>query len=197
MGTVDVPIFFGRHMNPRLKSLQAKVKHLPEQPGVYLMKNAAGKIIYVGKAKNLRSRVRSYFTSIDKHEIKTRKLVEEIDEFDIILTKTEMEALFTERTLIRHNSPYYNILLRDDKEFPFIRVDFNEDWPRLEKVRRRKEDGAKYYGPFGNPSQLALLIKSIGRIFPIIRCSRHEFKNTKRPCNYYHMKMCYAPCVLD
>ncbi|MDA9951075.1 excinuclease ABC subunit UvrC [Oligoflexaceae bacterium] len=183
-------------MNPAtIKSLQNKVKSLPETSGVYLMKDPEDKIIYVGKAKNLRNRVRSYFSGLKDKDPKTRKLVSRIESFDIIITKTEVEALLTERTLIRHHAPIYNVLLRDDKEFPYVRVDFNEDWPRIEKVRKRKKDQAKYLGPFGDTRQLYLMLKSIGRIFPMIRCSRHEFAAAKRPCNYYHMKMCLAPCV--
>ena len=112
-------------------------------------------------------------------------------------TKTELEALLLERTLIKHHKPHYNILLRDDKEYPYIKVNFNDTWPRVEKVRKRLDDGATYIGPFANPGQLSMLLKTIFRIFPLIRCSRYEFSNAKRPCNYYHMKMCLGPCVLD
>ncbi len=175
-------------------SLVEKLRFLPKEPGVYLMKDVKGTIIYVGKAKNLKSRVTSYFQSKD-HTIKTRALVADIRDFELMLTKNEIEAILLERTLIKHHKPRYNILLRDDKEFPFIRVDFNETWPRLEKVRRRKEDGATYVGPFANPSILWTMLHTVMRIFPLIRCSRHEFANTQRPCNYYHIKMCLAPCT--
>ncbi|SMF33006.1 excinuclease ABC subunit UvrC [Pseudobacteriovorax antillogorgiicola] len=177
-------------------SLREKIEHLPKSPGVYFMKNCKGKIIYVGKAKNLKSRVSSYFQSRDQH-IKTRALVDEIKDFDLMITKTEVEALLLERSMIRHHQPYYNILLRDDKEYPFVRVDFNDPWPRIQKVRKRKDDGAKYVGPFGNAGVLNGMLKTVFRVFPLIRCSPYEFKNAKRPCNYYHMKMCLGPCVLD
>ncbi|MFW7379561.1 MAG: excinuclease ABC subunit UvrC [Oligoflexus sp.] len=176
-------------------SLREKVDNLPTQAGVYLMKDRKGSIIYVGKAKNLRNRVRSYFRE-QIATAKTRALVEEVEDFDLIVTKSEVEALLLERNLIRHHQPHYNILLRDDKEYPFIRVHFGEPWPRIQKVRRRKDDGASYLGPFANPSLLHTLMKTAGRIFPLIRCSPHEFQNAKRPCNYYHMKMCMAPCTL-
>lgn len=175
-------------------SLVEKLRILPKEPGVYLMKDGKNTIIYVGKAKNLKSRVTSYFQSKD-HTIKTRALVAEIRDFELMLTKNEIEAILLERTLIKHHKPRYNILLRDDKEFPFIRVDFREPWPRLEKVRRRKDDGATYVGPFANPSILWTMLHTVMRIFPLIRCSRHEFANTQRPCNYYHIKMCLAPCT--
>ena len=166
-------------------------------PGCYLMKDKNGQIIYVGKAKNLKSRVSSYFNSSKDHSVKTRALVREIHDFDLMYAKTELEALLLERTLIKHHKPHYNILLRDDKEYPFIKVNFNETWPRVEKVRKRLDDGANYIGPFANPGQLHTLMKTIFRIFPLIRCSRYEFDNAKRPCNYYHMKMCLGPCVLE
>lgn len=171
------------------------MRALPQDPGVYLMKDGRGGIIYVGKAKSLKSRVGSYF--INKHDnVKTAALVAEVSDFDVILVKTEVEALLLERTLIKHHQPRFNILLRDDKEYPFIRVDFRAEWPRLEKVRKRKDDGATYVGPFGNPGFLRTLLEATYRIFPLIRCSAHEFANAKRPCNYYHMKMCLGPCTL-
>jgi excinuclease ABC subunit C len=177
-------------------SLEEKLKQLPTEAGVYLMKNKSGTVIYVGKAKNLKNRVRSYFKA--RHDsIKTAALVEEIADFELILCKSEVEALLLERSLIRHNKPHYNILLRDDKEYPFVRIDLNARWPRVEKVRRQKNDGAKYLGPFGNEGQLNQILKIIFRIFPLVRCSQHVFNTAKRPCNYYHMKMCYGPCVYD
>jgi excinuclease ABC subunit C len=162
------------------------------------MKDSRGDIIYVGKAKNLKSRVTSYF---GKHasvsSMKTKVLVEKIFDLDVMLTQTEVEALLLERTLIKHHKPQYNILLRDDKEYPWLRIDMNEDWPRIEKVRRRKDDGATYLGPYGSGGQLKILRDATNKIFPLIRCSRYEFSNTKRPCNYYHMKMCLAPCKVE
>ena len=174
--------------------LADKLSRLPEEPGVYLMKNGKGAVIYVGKAKNLKNRVRSYFNGKD-HPEKTRVLVAEIQDLELILTDNEVEALLLERSLIRHHKPHYNILLRDDKEYPFVRIDFTAPWPRLEKVRRQKDDKATYLGPFGSEGMLNLMLKTIYRIFPLCRCSPHVFRNAKRPCTYYHMKMCLAPCV--
>ena len=177
-------------------SLKEKISHLPKSPGVYFMKDSKGNIIYVGKAKNLKNRVSSYFQGRDT-SIKTRALVDDIKDFDLIITKTEVEALLLERSMIRHHQPRYNILLRDDKEYPFVRVDMKDPWPRIEKVRKRKDDGARYIGPFGNAGLLNNMLKTVFRVFPLIRCSPYEFKNAKRPCNYYHMKMCLGPCVLE
>jgi excinuclease ABC subunit C len=178
------------------KSIMQKLRHAPTNPGVYLMKDQKGLVIYVGKAKNLRNRLRSYFDDDGVEHFKTRRLVEQICDFDVIITQTELDALLTERSLIRSHNPKFNVLLRDDKEYPYIRVDFNEPWPRIEKVRRRKDDGAYYLGPFGSASQLATGLKAIGRIFQLIRCTRHEFAHAKRVCTYYHMKMCLGPCAM-
>lgn len=178
-----------------MTTLVEKIKSLPDEPGVYLMKGDRHDIIYVGKAKNLKNRVSSYFHQGD-HSPKTRALVADIQDFDLIICHTEVEALLLERTLIRHHQPRYNILLRDDKEYPYVRVNFLDPWPRIEKVRRYQNDGATYIGPFGNAGLLAVMLKMIYRIFPLIRCTPHEFKNAKRPCNYYHMKMCLGPCTL-
>lgn len=186
----------GGHLMNVTPTIKEKLRHLPGEPGVYLMKDSRAKVLYVGKAKNLRYRVTSYFTGIERHTPKTRALVREISDFDIILVKTEVEALLLERTLIKHNQPPFNILLRDDKEYPYLRVDFNEAWPRLEIVRQRKDDGAFYAGPFSSSRFLRVMMGAAYRIFPLIRCTPYEFKNAKRPCNYYHMKLCLGPCTL-
>jgi len=179
-----------------IERLKERLKHLPEEPGIYMMKNQKGEIIYVGKAKALNKRVRSYFTGISSKDIKTQALVREISDVEVIMTKTEEEALLLERTLIRHHNPRYNVFLKDGKEYPYIRIQLKDDWPRVEKVRQRKDDQAFYLGPFSNAGYLNTSLKLLGRIFPLIRCSRYEFKNAKRPCNYYHMNMCLGPCVL-
>lgn len=179
-------------MSPILKE---KLRALPKEPGCYLMKDSLGRIIYAGKAKSLKARVSQYFNG-NQASSKTRAMVQEIYDFEIIITKTEVEALLLERTLIKHHRPRFNVLLRDDKEYPYLRIDLTEEWPRINWVRRRREDKATYLGPFGSASQLKVLLEATYRIFPLIRCSRHEFEITKRPCNYYHMKMCLAPCTL-
>lgn len=178
-----------------LIKLKAKLSQVPDEPGCYLMKNSKGNIIYVGKAVNLKNRVGQYLGASSRLDFKTQHLVEEIYDFEIIITKTGVEALLLERTLIKHHKPKFNILLRDDKEYPYLRISMNEDWPRIEKVRRRKDDGAIYLGPFGSAGQLRKMMDATFRIFPLIRCSRHEFAHARRPCNYYHMKLCLAPCT--
>ncbi len=178
-------------------SIRNKLSTLPREPGVYFMKGARGQVLYVGKAKDLKSRVSSYFTESKDHSPKTRSLVRSIHDFEVMLVTTEVEALLLERTLIKHHQPPFNILLRDDKEYPYIRVDFTMDWPRIEIVRRRQEDRAEYFGPFSASGSLKSSIEAIKRVFPLIRCSQWEFEHAKRVCNYYHMKMCLGPCVLN
>jgi excinuclease ABC subunit C len=180
-------------LNPAIRS---KISSLPKNPGVYFMKGLKGQVLYVGKAKDLKARVSTYFTDSKDHSPKTRSLVREIYDFEIMLVKTEVEALLLERTLIKHHQPPFNILLRDDKEYPFIRIDFSADWPRIEISRRRQDDRAEYFGPFSASGSLKTSLDAIRRVFPLIRCSDWEFTHAKRVCNYYHMKMCLGPCVL-
>lgn len=160
------------------------------------MKNLREEIVYVGKAKVLRKRVCSYFVGIDSKDSKTKALVKEICDFEVILTELEEEALLLERNLIRHHSPRYNVIFKDGKEYPLVRVDYNEEWPRIEKVRKKLNDGAYYIGPFSHGGHLYTSLKVLDRVFPLVRCSRHEFKNAKRPCNYFHMGQCLGPCTL-
>ena len=176
--------------------LKDKAKGLPLSPGCYLMRDLKDRAIYVGKAKNLRNRVSSYFQNSLNHTTKTKKLVKSIVDFEIFLVQTEVEALLLERSLIKTHDPKYNILLRDDKEYPYIRIGVDDPWARVSRVRKRKEDGAIYLGPFGNISLASSMLQLVHKIFPIVRCSEHEFKNAKRPCNYYHMGLCLGPCSL-
>jgi excinuclease ABC subunit C len=161
-----------------------------------MMRDQKDRVIYVGKAKNLKNRVLSYFQASLGHTAKTKKLVKTIEDFEIILVETEVEALLLERTLIKTHDPKYNILLRDDKEYPYIRIGVSDPWPRVSRVRKRLEDGAVYLGPFGNVSLASSMLQLVYKIFPIVRCSDHEFQNAKRPCNYYHMGLCLGPCKL-
>ncbi|MBP6218742.1 MAG: excinuclease ABC subunit UvrC [Oligoflexales bacterium] len=180
---------------PSRSHLKEKLKQVPESSGVYLMKDATQKVIYVGKAKNLRNRLRSYLQSTIETP-KTYVLVRELEDFDIMLVSHELEALLLERTLIKHHKPRFNVLLRDDKEYPYIRIDWTQAWPRIQTVRRRKEDGALYLGPYSQVASLRISLALMHRIFPLVRCSQHEFANATRPCNYYHIKQCLAPCSL-
>lgn len=176
--------------------INEKLQHLPNESGVYLFKDGQQKILYVGKAKNLKKRVPSYFRNADALLPRTRALVTEIRDISVMIVETEADALLLERTLIKHHKPPFNVLLRDDKEYPLIKVDMSSDWPRIKKVRRRKSDGALYIGPFAYVSQLNRVLDTVMNSFPLVRCSEYEFERAKRPCNYYHMKKCLGPCTL-
>ena len=177
------------------QSLKDQCKSLPSSPGVYMMKNRRGEVIYVGKAKNLKYRVRHYFQSSATEGLKTRKLVSQIHSFDVTMVATEVEALLLERSLVRLYRPKFNVLLRDDKSFPYIKADMQSPWPRITIVRSRNpHDGATYIGPYSNQRLMFHSLNWVHKIFPLVRCSPYEFSHAKRPCNYYGMKLCPAPC---
>lgn len=179
------------------KKLLIKISELPEQTGVYLFKGSQQNILYVGKAINLRKRVRSYFRPPEQLHPRVQKLAEDIKDLTILLAPTEVEALLLERSLIRQHKPPYNVIFRDDKEYPLLRINFNDEWPKIQKVRRRKKnDKAMYLGPFSQVGSLNKVLDAVFSTFPFIRCSEHEFKTAKRPCNYYHMGRCLGPCTL-
>lgn len=181
-------------MRHQLSSLATQAKQSPESAGIYLMINEEGQVIYVGKAKNLRHRLLSYFQR-QSSDIKTAKLVDRIRSFKVTLVQTELEALLLERSLIRAHDPPFNILLRDDKSFPYVKADMSNPWPRLTIVRRRGPDhGDIYIGPYSNQKLLFSALEWVHQIFPLVRCSPYEFTHTKRPCNYHAMNLCLAPC---
>ena len=153
--------------------IQEKLKLLPDKPGVYKMFNAQGELIYVGKAVNLKNRVRQYFQSQKNHTAKVRAMVSNICDFDFVIVTNETEALNLESNLIKQNMPYYNILLKDDKHFPYIRIDFRQDFPRVEIVRRYKRDGAKYFGPYLSSFMLRESIEAVRENFPVRQC-KHD-----------------------
>jgi excinuclease ABC subunit C len=175
--------------------LEEKVKSLPHRPGVYIMKNRDGKIIYVGKAFSLRNRVSSYFGSLTGQVGKVRLMVGEIDDFDYIVVDYEAEALNLENTLIKEHRPFYNILLRDDKTYPFIKVTVNEKWPRIFIVRKVQEDGARYFGPFAGHGTASVTIKTLDRLFPFRNCDLKISEKEPRPCLEYFIHRCLGPCA--
>lgn len=178
-------------------TLQEKLSSLPTSPGCYLYKDAAGEIIYVGKAINLRNRVRSYFQKGAQHTAKTRKLVSRITDLDIIVVDSELEALVLECNLIKQHQPHYNVRLRDDKHYPYLMLTLNEPFPRLLVTRRVQQDGSKYFGPFTNSRAVWDSLRLIYRLFPLVTC-RKSWNNTpqQRPCLYHHMGRCpHAPCA--
>ncbi|WP_308779453.1 excinuclease ABC subunit UvrC [uncultured Clostridium sp.] len=173
------------------------LKNLPEKPGVYIMKNSLGEIIYVGKAKILKNRVRSYFQNSKNHSEKVKVMVKNISEFEYIVTDSEMEALILECNLIKKYSPRYNIALKDDKFYPFIKITINDDFPRVFVTRKYAKDGAKYFGPYTNATAVYETINLINKIFPIRTCKLliKENGDKVRPCLNYHIKKCVAPCA--
>src|SRR3990172_4613434 len=175
-------------------TLEEKLQNLPDSPGVYLMKDGKGHVIYVGKALSLRSRVRSYFQKGAKGE-KTEMLVRQIADLETIMTHTELEALVLESTLIKKHHPRYNIILRDDKNYPYLRFDVKAEYPRLDVVRGLKKDGALYYGPYVPAGGMWELLSLIRRTFPLATCKK-EFKKDRpeRPCVQHQIGRCMAPC---
>lgn len=178
-----------------MTSLLTKVKNLPNKPGIYLMKDKNETVLYVGKAKDLCKRVTSYFIKNQK-DLKTQKLVKNIQDIEIIIVSSEEEALLLERSAIKKHKPRFNILLRDDKDYPYLEIDSHTKWPRLRKVRRKKDKKNLYFGPFTNTSYLRSIVHNIYEVFPLIRCTPYEFGKRKKPCHYYHMKKCLGPCTL-
>jgi excinuclease ABC subunit C len=175
--------------------LDEKLKNLPVSPGVYLHKDEAGKILYVGKAKNLRNRVRSYFQSGRGHDRKTRELVRRIRDLEFIVTDNEVEALVLESNLIKQHKPRYNILLKDDKQYPHLKLTVNEPFPRVMITRRIQRDGALYFGPFLPASLARRTIDLINRTFQLRTCDIEIDGRLPRPCLEYHIKRCLGPCV--
>jgi excinuclease ABC subunit C len=175
--------------------LEDKLKTLPSVSGVYLMKDARGDVIYVGKAASLRSRVRSYFQSPDGLHQRTQALVAEIADVDVIQTATESEAFLLEDSLIKRYQPRFNVRLRDDKRYPYLQIT-NEAYPRVRIVRRRYPDGARYYGPYTNAKAMRSTLKLAQKLFPIRTCSLDLPLNIpRRPCLNYHIGRCSAPCA--
>lgn len=174
------------------EKIQQALAVLPDKPGVYLMHDAHGKVIYVGKAVVLKNRVRSYFRNLASHTPKVRAMVEKIAEFETIVTSSEVEALILECNLIKKYRPRYNIMLKDDKTYPFLKVTVNEDFPRIYVTRRQVRDGAKYYGPYADVGAMHDTVKLLRSMFPLRTCRK---MNPDRPCLNYHIKRCLAPCA--
>ena len=180
------------------EQLLEKANDLPLAPGVYLMMDASGKVIYVGKAKKLKNRVSQYFQENSSHNEKTRRMVSQVDHFDTIFVSTEFEALILENSLIKQHMPRYNILLKDDKGYPFVRLD-SGDYPRFTLVNRTADDGAKYYGPFGGRHETRLALDAVCAALRLPTCSRRFPRDIgkERPCLNFHMGRCDGFCRPD
>ncbi len=177
-------------------NIQEELKKMPDNPGVYQMKNKFGEIIYVGKAKNLKKRVRQYFQS-KNHSPKIEAMIRNIAEFEYIIVDNEVEALILEANLIKKFRPKYNTILRDDKQYPYIKISVQEKYPRIYKVREVKKDGAKYFGPYPSAYAVNEIIDIIGSLYKLRKCSLKldGSKKNKRPCLHYHINRCTAPCM--
>jgi excinuclease ABC subunit C len=175
--------------------ISEQLKQLPKNPGVYLMKEGRGNILYVGKAASLYHRVRSYFGTQQKLSPKIQRMVSRIADIDFFITTSEQEALILELNLIKRHRPYYNVLLKDDKSFPYLKIDPSEDWPRIHVTRRLEQDGGHYFGPFASARSLRQTMKLLKKIFPFRSCSKAITGIDRRSCLEYYIGHCLAPCT--
>ncbi|MGI6740173.1 MAG: excinuclease ABC subunit UvrC [Brevefilum sp.] len=175
--------------------IQQILDTLPEKPGCYLMKNAGGRIIYVGKAINLRARVRSYFHATAQNDEKTRRLVREIADIEWIMVDSELEALILEMTLIKRHKPRFNVRLKDDKRYPYIKVHWQNPFPKVTVTREMQNDGARYFGPYTSVWAVHQTLDLLRKIFPYLTCNREITGKDSRACLYYDIKLCTAPCI--
>ena len=177
------------------EKLQGILATLPQKPGCYLMKNDTGTIIYVGKAINLKNRVRSYFHADASHDNKTRRMVRDIMDIEWIVVGSELEALILEMNLIKKHRPKYNVRLKDDKRYPYIKIHWNEPFPKVTVTRQMAEDGARYFGPYTSAWAVYQTLDVLRKIFPYLTCDREITGMDKRACLYYDIKLCTAPCI--
>jgi excinuclease ABC subunit C len=172
-----------------------QLRALPARPGVYIMRDAQGQVLYVGKAANLRSRVRSYFGAPHSLEAKTRNLSNSVADFDYIVTGNAQEALHLEATLVKRHQPFFNIRLKDDKHYPYLKVDLNDPWPRVYITRRVENDGARYSGPYASASSVRTTLDIVKKLFPWRSCTKALTGRDPRPCLDYYIHRCIAPCT--
>ena len=179
--------------------LKALLDNIPTKPGCYLMKDEAGQVIYVGKANNLRNRVRSYFHNNRLNgtypDLKTRHLVKNIRDIDWIVVGSELEALILEMTLIKKHRPHYNVRLKDDKRYPYIKVHWAEPFPKVTVTRQMVEDGSRYFGPYTSVWAVHQTLDVLRRIFPYLTCDRVITGKDERACLYFDIKLCLGPCI--
>ncbi|NPA31494.1 MAG: excinuclease ABC subunit UvrC [Chloroflexi bacterium] len=183
-------------MNPRLDELRTRAYQAPAKPGVYLMRDAEGQVIYVGKAVNLRNRLRSYFQpSAARHSIKVRRLLERLHDLEWIVVGSELEALILEMNLIKKHRPRYNIQLKDDKRYPYIKIHWADPFPKVSVTRRVVQDGSRYYGPYTSVWAVHQTLNALRKIFPYLTCNRTITGRDTRACLYYDIGLCAGPCI--
>ena len=175
--------------------ISAQLKQLPTSPGVYIFKDVGGNILYVGKAANLYHRVRSYFAANAKLSAKSQRLVARVNDIEFFVTNSEQEALILELNLIKRYRPHYNVRLKDDKTFPYLKITLNEDWPRIYFTRRLVSDGGRYFGPFTSAKSVRETLKVLKRIFPFRTCKKPLSGTDVRVCLEYHINQCVGPCI--
>lgn len=180
-----------------IENIKKQLKTLPEKPGVYLMKDKYGNVIYVGKSKKLKDRVTSYFRGFNSHPPKTQTMVTNVHEFDYIITDTEMEALILEANLIKKYMPRFNVMLKDDKQYPFIRITVKEKYPRVFMTRTVVKDGSRYFGPYTSAEAVKQTLNVIHKVFPIRKCNKNLELKGQRHCLNYHIGKCLGPCASD
>ena len=176
-------------------SIEIQLKALPAKPGVYLLKDIQGKVIYVGKAASLRHRVRAYFSPSTNLSPKLQRLAASISDFESIFTDSEQEALILECTLIKKYRPRYNVSLKDDKTFPYLKIDLDNNWPSVRITRRFRKDGGKYFGPFASAGSVRRTLRLIRKIFPFRSCNKAITGKDSKPCLEYHIHRCSGPCI--
>src|SRR3954447_2339940 len=179
----------------RRAKFASRLNSLPTKPGVYIMRNDKGDVIYVGKAASLRNRVRNYFGAPHSLEMKTRALVEQVADFEYIVTQTAQEALHLEASLVKRHQPFFNVRLKDDKHYPYLRIDVQNPWPRVEIARRVLNDGARYFGPYASASSVRTTLGIVKKLFPWRSCTKAITGTDPRPCLDYFIHRCIAPCT--
>jgi excinuclease ABC subunit C len=178
-----------------IPDIKERLDSIPTRPGVYLMKGQADEVLYVGKAINLRNRLRSYFQASSALSPRVRRLVENAADLDFFVTDSELEALILECNLIKRHRPHYNVRLKDDKRYPYVKISWQEDFPRVTVVRRMHADGARYFGPYTSSSAMRETLDLLRRIFPYLTCKRKITGTDERACLYHHIGRCLAPCI--
>ena len=179
----------------RRQKIEAQLEAAPRTPGVYLMRGAGGEVLYIGKAKELRSRARSYFRVLSDTRVQVEHLVDRVHDLEFLVTQSEKDAVLLENNLIKRLKPRFNVRLRDDKSYVILKINVGHRWPRALVTRGYREDGSVYFGPFSSADKVRNTVRALQRIFPLRLCSDHTLENRTRPCVYYDIKMCSAPCV--
>ena len=178
-----------------IANIEQRLHAVPDSPGIYIMKDAQDNVLYVGKANVLKNRVRSYFQASANHQPKTIRMVARIEDFEFVVTNTEAEALILENTFIKKHKPPYNVRLKDDKTYPYLKIDLHEDFPRVYLTRRIIDDGSRYFGPFATVGTLRKTMDLIKKLFPYRSCTKNITGRDAKPCLEYHINRCVAPCT--